>query len=376
MGAIAGIAALTVSAYSAYDANQQGRANRKLSRKQQLSADKIAQRQLELSEEQWASYQDNVLPLEMEAQRLGIDAQTLAQQRGEREFQIYNDFYAPLQESFAKDAEKGIEGQYLRVARDAGGQVDKEFARAKDITERSLERKGVRPDAGNYKANEQQMGFSLAANRANSMNLARENEFNRVEDTNFNRKAVALGRMPTGAQATQSPARPQIGPASSNLLMNNAASGYRGSANMYNNAANQNYRSGAAALSGGITAAANIYSAFKPSSPPPSVGGGGGMVQGSLGSDYTGNTFKYEDGGPVLSRDNPGGEVNGPGGNDQVQAKIESPDGNDYDARLTDGEYVIPLQVVMAKGTDFFDKLLEQHGNNSTKEKALARRSN
>lgn len=46
-----------------------------------------------------------------------------------------------------------------------------------------------------------------------------------------------------------------------------------------------------------------------------------------------------------------GGEVNGPG----------TGTSDSIPARLSDGEYVVPADVVRAKGTEFFDKLLDKH---------------
>ena len=58
-----------------------------------------------------------------------------------------------------------------------------------------------------------------------------------------------------------------------------------------------------------------------------------------------------------------GGEVDGAGG----------PKEDAIPARLSDGEYVIPAAVVTRKGTDFFDKLLEQKGDPTQAIKAKTR---
>jgi len=381
--AAAVVGAAVISSESAKD---EGKKNRRAGERAQDSADQIANRELELAEEQWASYERNILPLEIEAQSLGVDAQELAQRRGEADFKVYNNYYRPLQVSYAKDAQEGIEDQSERVARDAADTVDQQYNRDRDVTRRSLERKGVRPDSGNYKGTEQQMSFSQAASRSNSMNIARENEFDRVENTNFNRKSVALGRTPLGSAATQSPGRAQVGPASANALFNGAANGFGQSANRYNNLANQNNANSRAALAGGITAGANVYSQFRNNNASAYSGSGwttqgqdfsgGGAGFGGYSAGSNAEFANFADGGPVLKRDNPGGEVSGPAGYDKVPAKIDSPDGNTYDARLTDGEYVIPVDVVMAKGTDFFDDLLQKYHTKSSPNKALSRRLN
>lgn len=381
-GVAVAIGTATVGGYSAYTAHQDAKKNRALAREQGDLANEVSQRQLDLAEEQWQTYMERILPLEEEAQRLGVDAQQLALQRGERDFQLYNDFYAPLQESFATDAMDGIQPQYDRVARDAAATVDTQFNREEDMSRRALERRGVRPDSGQYEAVTRGNALSHAAARADQMNTARENERDRVETTNFNRKATALGRTPVGSMPIQSAGSPAISPAGANSLFNSAANGFRSSQANFSNLANQSSANSAAALTGGITAGANIYSAYRPQ--PVSQ-----QFNYEQANNFQGNMPNgpeafgpqvYADGGPVLSRNYAGGgEVSGPPGRDRVPAQIDSPDGNTYDARLTDGEYVIPLDVVMAKGTDFFDKLIEKHHQPSRSggnQKALARRAN
>ena len=61
---------------------------------------------------------------------------------------------------------------------------------------------------------------------------------------------------------------------------------------------------------------------------------------------------------PSLSRGAPG-MVTGPPGRDQVPAYIETANGGQAPAALTAGEIVIPQEIVLAKGTEFFEKLLE-----------------
>jgi hypothetical protein len=68
--------------------------------------------------------------------------------------------------------------------------------------------------------------------------------------------------------------------------------------------------------------------------------GGLGMLAGAaLGSPWVGKLFAE------------GGEVEGPGG----------PKDDAIPARLSDGEYIIPAEVVRAKGTEFFDKLVAKY---------------
>lgn len=90
-----------------------------------------------------------------------------------------------------------------------------------------------------------------------------------------------------------------------------------------------------------------------------------GMLQG-LGS-IVGGIAAIQDGGPVAEAptngvviegeysrvQDPMGEVEGPGDGSGIDDQIP--------AMLSDGEYVIPADVVRAKGEEFFDKLLERY---------------
>lgn len=64
---------------------------------------------------------------------------------------------------------------------------------------------------------------------------------------------------------------------------------------------------------------------------------------------------------PMLSRGYAGGgEVSGPPGYDQVPARLTGPDGQQHEAQLTDGEFVIPADVVEVVGTGPLDDIIEK----------------
>jgi hypothetical protein len=71
----------------------------------------------------------------------------------------------------------------------------------------------------------------------------------------------------------------------------------------------------------------------------------------------------YSHGGLVRGGYEDGGVVRGPGTgtSDSVPTDVASTDGNIYDAYLSDGEYVVPADVVMQKGTEFFDGLIDKY---------------
>lgn len=375
----------------------------------------LGMEQLDFAREQFDLYETQVLPLELEAQQLGIDARQLAQQRGEAEFQMYEDFYRPMQIKMSDIAMEGTEDRTEQATRDAATSVSKEFERAKDVSKRNLERSGVRPDSGRYEATDKQAGLQEAATRSSEINKAREGEQVRQETTNFNMLASATGRAPAPVSASQGAPQPGLSPSTSAGVMSSAYNTMSNANISQANAAGLQYQAGADLLTSGVGAYSN-YLSMNPS-------GGGGMTTAAYGSDPTANLYApdgsfgqpigpqfkngglvpkgYKDGGQVT--DDPkytqkqnelydkvkkvpllgyaakwlraqndkksqamkdaglnyedGGVVTGPGGVDNVPALI---DGR-TPARLSSGEYVIPRDVKEAKGTEFFDKLIENY---------------
>ena len=83
-----------------------------------------------------------------------------------------------------------------------------------------------------------------------------------------------------------------------------------------------------------------------------------GLLQGIGG--IAGAALALNDGGSIIEGEytditnqaiDPTGDVNGPG----------SGISDDIPAYLSNGEYVVPADVVTAKGEEFFDKLLEKY---------------
>ena len=266
------------------------------------------------------------------------------------------------------------------------------------MMQRNLERRGVRPGSGAYESGVADTSLSRAAAKGFAVNRAVEAERDRVEDVNFNRMAVALGRTPVvgGGAPGLSPNAAAYGMAAAGSTAQGAGSQFGNIAGTYGDAAG-------GMASGGIQLGMQAYDLYNQYSQPSTSGGmntgfsptsfnsysapapsGGGMDIG-----FSPTAFKdggpvhapgYADGGPVLSRGQPtgGGEVSGQPGVDQVPAVIEGHDGVQYPARLTDGEYVIPAEAVRAIGTDALDKIIEQTKVNKQKSmqgpNALSRR--
>jgi hypothetical protein len=213
--------------------------------------------QNQLAREQWEQYSENILPLEIEAQELGIDARKLAQQRGEDDYKLYTDFYRPVQEQFATMAQEGVRDQTDRATREAAETVAGQFDVARGTEQRNLERRGVRPDSGAYRSNERQYGLAEAKASSGAINLARENEKDRVENENFSRLSVASGRAPGGNRPTQASGGTSLSPTAS-------LSAYGGIASQYGNIANNNAANAGGIVQGGLELAGQIYNMRAP----------------------------------------------------------------------------------------------------------------
>jgi len=296
--------------------------------------------QLELAKEEYETYKTQILPLELEAKELGITGQQLAVQRGQTDLDLYNDYYVPLQKEMIGEA-TNVEAQYDRVTRDAATDVDNAFGRQKEIEQRNAERTGLRPDSGRYKGMDRSRELEQAGTRSFAINRATEGERDRVETTKFNRMATVLGRQPGASAPIQGAPSPNAPSGLSNAYGNQAG--------MYGNQANREMQSAGDALYTG----ANLYAQFK----QPTSGGAPSPFSGQVTSQPSVFNQPATSGIAGIDGYADGGLVEGRRGIDNVPATIN----NNEPSALSDGEFVIPKDVVMKKGTDFFEKMLEQY---------------
>lgn len=335
----------------------------------------ISQAQLDMAQEQWDIYKTSIFPLEMEAKELGIDAQQLAKQRGERDFQIYNDFYAPLSESFAQDAMEGVDvDRRMRTARE---QTDVAFDSAEDQMRRDRERRGVMTGSGADRGGTGELALGRAATQALGVTRASET----AEQEDFNRKAVALGRQPLGYTPMQGVGSPGLSAGLGAAGLGSAGRTAYGAGQQYTNIGNLYGNAAGDIMSGGIQLgmqAYDLYNKYAAPAPAPAqyTGYNTGSVVPSLppnaNTDYGTGSVGWAEGGPVNMpptldrgycsggkvRYAEGGEVSGPPGVDQVPATLTGPGGETMPARLSDGEYVIPKDVVDMVGTNELDEII------------------
>lgn len=306
-------------------------------------ANQIEEQNYQLAQQQYSDYKNNILPLEMEAEKQGISARDLALQRGGTDLKLYQQFYAPLQQHLVTTAEQQITPQIARVTGQAAAGVNQSFENQRGQQVRQMERLGVRPDSGQMVGLQEGSNMAQAATRAEAVNTARENEIQRAQTQGFNQMLEAEGRSPLGSQPSQSSPAPGINPNAVFSAGNSAASTAESQAGIYGNAAAGAYQ-GAFDLG---NEAMNLYNKFKaPSATTPNIASGGAAIGSATGGGYA-------DGGQIPHV----GIVEGPAGYDQVPAHIDGV----KPTALTAGEYVIPQDVVDYKGREFFDRLIAKH---------------
>jgi len=373
-GAFIAGSALTAgaSAYGAYKSGQS--ADQALSSQEDQLAiqNRIAQEQWDLSKEQWSMYKENIWPLELEAQKMGIDAQELALQRGKIDYNLYQDYYAPLQEDYIQSAIDGVDVEKRK--RDARIATNEAFDVSQGMVQRDLSRRGVRPGSGNYNDAVGDTSLSRSATQAWNVRQAVEG----ADTENFNRMGAALGRQPAAANPTQNAGSPAVNAATAGANLSNAAAGFGRVGNTYGNLAGMYGNAAASGASSAIQLGAQAYDTYNKYFGNGGVGTGGGvtsygnnMINNANSSNiYNGSSpalnYAFAEGGPVnappaLDRGAPnGGMVSGPPGLDRVPAQIIDQSGQPQQATLTNNEYVIPEDVVKAVGTDEFDEIIER----------------
>ena len=340
----------------------------------------IANRLAQISEEQWAIWKEDyrpfskasaatqlaLLPDYEEAQRTSLQAIT-------DDRQYYLDEIRPIEQQMAEEAQP----QYDYVTSLAAADADQAQQRAIDITERNLQRAGIDPNSGRWQA---EINQNFAGTRAGMINAARERE----RTTSFDKKALVTGRgaVNRNGNATAPGVNQAISPSQATTGFSNAASQFGNVANSQYGQ-EQVYAGGAGDSAGAVTysnnstggvlgavqqglgaiqTVGNIYDAGK------SVYNAGKPIYKAVGSAFDGvaNFLGFEEGGmiPEISTMNPAqrGAISVPGypvgPTDTVPGMIVGANGETANAMMAPGEIVIPEEIVRAKGTDFFEKLL------------------
>lgn len=295
---------------------------------------------------------------EQRAMQQGLIQDYLTDRRRQRDFadeqnRYYQQTFKPIEEQMARDAmQYDSEENIARRQGIAGAAVTQAFSNAQQQATRNASRMGINPNSGAFAAlnarltNAQALGVAGARTGAAFDTIDRGIAL-RTGAANFGRN------MPNTAANYFSLANQTGGAAN--------ATGLSGMEMMRQNAGfvGQGFNQGMQ----GYTNAANIYNQdFQGrmagyQSQQQALGSMLGAIGGFAGYGLGPGFLKGADGGDV-SRNGIGknkhvgaGPVSGPGG--PIDDKVP--------ALLSDGEYVIPADVVEKKGVKYFDEIVEKH---------------
>lgn len=263
----------------------------------------------------------------------------------DEQYGFWKDTYKPVEEQAVKDAQNYDSQENIqRRSGIAAANVNQQFSNAAGQNARLLSRYGLNPNSSAFARENAKLTNSEALASAGAQTGA---AFDTMD------KAIALR-----AGATQT----------GRGLNNTALGAFAGSTNSANTAGNISAQGmGVAAQGAGIMGQGfNTAIAGNQSAGNLYLGQYGAQMQGYAadqaaigglfqGAGMAGGMWLAKaDGGYIDARGlrmANGGEVEGPGG--PVDDKIP--------AMLSHGEYVVPEDVVRAKGTEFFDKLKEKY---------------
>lgn len=306
----------------------------------------------------WAKEQDTrnqellqqVLDIQLPAMREQFEQASSDRER-------YNTLFKPMEDAFVQEAKEYDTPQRRAEAQArAISDVSTQFDAQRQNALQRLERYGVDPSQTRNAALDVGVRTAQAAASAGAAGGARQ----QVEQQGraLRGQAINLGRgVLTGAGQFYG----QSGGAGAQALQGGLAttgSGIAGrtSGQGFSNLALQGYGQGANILTQGYGNEMDFYQA--------GVDQTTGMLSGA--GSVVGAAMAINDGGVIEGEYeviDPEGDVTGPSDGSGVDDQIP--------AYLSDGEYVIPADVVQAKGEEFFDKLLEKFHMPANQQRAI-----
>lgn len=314
------------------------------------ATEKVGLEQVALGREQLAYQKERAAKTDAITERLvNSNADLMDTQRNvaQSEYKRYQDTYVPLENELAQRARTFDEdAQRDRFASQAAADVAQGFSGAAGQTLRSQGRLGLRPSADAFAA----INSKLEANQAGATAAAKTNARYAARDTGTQMRmnAINVGKGLPGTASTA---------AAGSVNASNTAGGLQfGSNNSYNAgaaSANSFTNTGLNFMNSAGQQYANIsnyglQSYGMQSQQMAAMLNAAGAAYGGRADGGAIDTPEYADGRRVVEGP---GRVSGPGTG--ISDSIP--------ARLSDGEYVIPADVVKRKGVEFFDKLLEKY---------------
>lgn len=271
------------------------------------------------------------------------DAAT-ARERGAENYKFYMDKYRPVEEQNIKDAQNIDSATNIeRVRGQALSDVQQQTSLAQQSGMRSMGRYGIMPNANRMAALNSQLAAQTAAAGAGAMMGAEQGQRDRgvamrsnVANVGRGYPAQSMAWTQSAQGAGQQSLGNQQGANNQNFQNQNfMQSGYGQAGNQLNQAASQwNSLYGTQMQGYGAQSQANA-----------SGSAGLGSLIG-MGMKMWGG---MADGGPVKGA--------GTGVSDSIRA-INTDTG--APVRISNGEYIVPADVVKVKGTEFFDRLVEK----------------
>jgi hypothetical protein len=304
------------------------------------ATEKVGLEQVALGREQLAYQKERADKTDAITSRLvNSNADLMDTQRNvaQSEYKRYQDTYVPLENQVADMASNyDTEAQRERNASLASADVAQAYSGAAGQTLRNQSRLGIRPSADAFAAVNSKLEAQQAGAKAGAMTNARY----AARDTGLQMKmnAVNVGKGLPGTATAAS---------SGSVNASNTAGGLTFGANNSYNAGVASANSFTGMGLNGLNSAGQQYGAISNYN---MQGYGMQSQQTAAMLNAAGTGYAYRNAADGREIEGPG-HVTGPG----------SGISDSIPARLSDGEYVIPADVVKRKGVEFFDKLLDKH---------------
>jgi hypothetical protein len=327
----------------------------------------IGQDMVDFLKQSWASNQPRLEAQDALNQKVTDQQMRLSQSAEDRA----NDAY-----SFYKDQGRPVIQQTLNEAKDwdsqdnidkvrgqASADVQSSMDKQQQAQTRTLTRLGINPNSSKFAALNQQMGNQTALAQASGMNQAGEQR--KVQAVQMRQQA---GNLASGMPAQSMGFSGQAG------AMGSSAAGVGAAGIATNMAAQNQYTSGMAGASQQFGAASsnlnNLYSNqlsaanMNMQQEQSSMSGLGALAGMGM--------MMMADGGGVPNGGGHGGRIRGPGNgiSDDVPAVN---DNTGQRIQLSNGEYIIPADVVRKVGEDKFDSLIKKYHTPAAQQRARAR---
>lgn len=302
------------------------------------------------------------------------DQQIRIADANEKRASEYSDYekntYRPLEKTIVDDANNyNTDTHREQLATKASADVNMGYSSARDENNRSMARFGINPNSGRFAALNNQLTMQQGADSAGAMTNARQNAENlgyarKLDAANMGRNLASNASTAYGISINSGNSAGGNAQSSANYMGNSygqANTMYGQAGATYGNAGSQYGSMYSTQMQGyGINKQAQASSNA-------GIGAFAGLAAKGAMSYFGGpagtaaaGAMRFADGGKAGI-----GKVSGPGGpvDDQVPAM------------LSDGEYVIPADVVKKKGVKYFDKIVKANHTPAKEQRKGLRRT-